>query len=210
MDDRAAGRECRGDFPRREHERRVPRRDHRHRSDRAPRSIVELARTAQCLAIARFDRLIGKEAEIFGATHRCFRHEADGLAGIERFDQRNLIGARFDRVGDLVQDLAAFNPIHRAPGRKRGLRGAHCGVNIVRTAFGDIGQMDAIDRTGVGKGLAADGRNAGTGNVVLHAARPETGQKSFGQREIAFKSGHVSPFFRFGPACGAEWCWLSR
>ena len=117
VDDRAAGRQRRRDLPGRQHERRIPRRDDADGSDRLADRVVELARRHQRQAVLRARRAVGEKAEVLRRPQRRLRHVANRLARIHALDERDLVGARFDGVGDLVQDLPALASARPAPAR---------------------------------------------------------------------------------------------
>jgi hypothetical protein len=52
-------------------------------------------------------RAVGEEAEVLGPAQGRLGHEADRLAGVPAFAQRDFLGAGDDGVGDAVQDLLA-------------------------------------------------------------------------------------------------------
>ena len=83
-------------------------------------------------AIARLNRLVGKEPEILGPPQRGLGHEAQRLARVHAFDHRNLVGTRLDSISDPVQDLASICARHGGPCPKGCLRGAGCGIDIGR------------------------------------------------------------------------------
>src|SRR5262249_18317486 len=70
----------------------------------------------------------------------------DRLAGIDRLDKRDLVGARLDCVGDLVQEPASFVAGRLRPAGTerlhRGLRGA---VNLGGTAARDLRDHRIVD-----------------------------------------------------------------
>ncbi len=142
----AAGGQRRGDLPGREHERRVPRRDDADRADRYPGRNVPVLLARRVQAVAGIGAFVGEEAEVFRSANCRLGHEAMGLAGIDAFQHRDVVGAGLDGVGHLVQQLFARGARHVAPlpeGARRRLRGA---IDIMGVAAGDGGERGAVDR----------------------------------------------------------------
>ena len=105
-------------------------------------------------AVAGAGRAIGEEAEVLRAAQRRLRHVADRLAGIHALDQRDLLGARLDGVGDGVQDGAALGAgTARQAGKRRG-RGLGGGVDVGGIAGGDLREHRIVDRAERVEGLA--------------------------------------------------------
>ena len=68
------------------------------------------------------------------------------MAGVDRFDVRQLFGSRFDRVGQLQQQPSAVGRRDPAPGGK----GLGCGrdrlVDIGLAGLGDVGDFRVVVR----------------------------------------------------------------
>jgi hypothetical protein len=98
-------------------------------------------------AVIRARRAIRVEAEILGAAHRGLRHVADRLPGIDRLDQRDLVGARLDGVGDPVQQRAPFVAGGARPAGAEGFRrGPRGPVDLGSAAARDLRDRHVVDR----------------------------------------------------------------
>ena len=118
MDDRAAGREGRGDLPGRQHEGRVPGRDHADGADRHAGRDVHQRRGRQHLTVPRGRGTVRKKTEILGTAKGGLGHEAKGLACIEALAKGNFLGTLDDGVGDLVKNCFALGSREVPPGGK--------------------------------------------------------------------------------------------
>ena len=102
---------------------------------------------------------------------------ADGLAVVERFEQRELLGVLLDDVGDLVQNDGARGLVGIAPGLERLPRRIDGGVHVFLGGVGDggellaVGRAEHVERRAVGgvNPLAADVELVGLLSRVFHA-----------------------------------------
>jgi hypothetical protein len=131
-------------------------------------------------AVVRARRAVRIEAEILGATHGSLRHVADRLAGIDRFDERDLVGARLDGIRDLVQELAArVAGCLRPAGTERLGRSLGGLVDLGRAAARDLRDHRIVDwRKGL-EGLAAAAVRLAI-DQVRDRSLAETLQEAFG------------------------------
>ncbi len=94
--------------------------------------------------------LVGHPAEIAegrgGARHVEHPGVADRMAGVDRFDVRQLFGPRFDRVGELQQQPPAVGRADPAPGGKCLGRGRDRLVDIGLAGLGDVGNFRVVVR----------------------------------------------------------------
>jgi hypothetical protein len=201
---RAAGCERRRDLPRRQHERRVPRRDSRHGAEWLAQRVIHVVARRQRQAAARFGRLVCEEAEVLGTAFRRRRHEPDRLARVERLEQRDLFGARLDRVGDRVQPLTPLAARQVAPRRERTLRRVGRCRNVGRAAFGHGREHGVVDRRARVERSARLRRALRAVDEILHAALAVAREILLGLRGIVLErraSGHDLPPRRFTCSC---------
>ena len=144
----AAGCECGGDLPGRQHERRIPRRDYADRSDRHPGRDVPMLLARRVQPVARLCAFVGEEPEVLGGADRGLGHEAMRLASVDALQHGDIVGARLDRIGDRVQQLAPLGRRHVAPRRKRCLGGFGGAVDVRRRAARHLRQHRVVDRGG--------------------------------------------------------------
>ncbi len=142
----AAGGERRRDLPGREHERGVPRRNHANRADRHPGGDVPVLFARQVLAVARLGGAVGEEPEIFRGADRGLGHETMGLAGVDAFQHRDIVGMGFDGIGHLVQQFLARRRRHVAPGLESPFGRLRRCIDVRGTAARDGGELFVIDR----------------------------------------------------------------
>src|SRR5690606_23219965 len=100
--------------------------------------------------------LVGEEPEILCAALRGGLHEANRLTGIDGLDERDLLGAGLDRVGDAVQEAPALGAVDLPPRGKRALGGTRGGIDIARVSGRDRAEQPAIDRRAVLERLAGE------------------------------------------------------
>ena len=129
------------------------------------------SRVGQRQAVAGARRAIGEEAVVLRPAQRGLRHVADRLAGIHALDQRDLLGARLDGVGDRVQDGAALGARHGAPGRERRGRSLGRRIDVGGIAGGDLRQHRVVDRAQRLEGLARAALHRLAGNEMPDRCR---------------------------------------
>ena len=66
------------------------------------------------------------------------------MAGILRFQSRQILGIRLDPIGKLQQQAAALMRRQRAPCRECGLRGLHRKIHVRRSRFCHMGEDGAV------------------------------------------------------------------
>ena len=174
VDDRAARRQGRRDLPGRQHERRVPRRDDADRADRLPGRVVQVLVGRQGEAVRRLGRAVGEIAVVGRRTFGRRLHEADGLAGIEAFEQRDLLAARHDQVGDPVQDLLARLAGSTAPVRERRFGRFGGLADLRRSSARHVAELGIIDRGQILESLARRARIRRPADVMRQDARTDT------------------------------------
>ena len=141
--DAVAGGERRRHLPAREHQREVPRHDLADDADRLAQRVVQEARLDRDrLAL----ELVGHAAEVAVAGGRARHVErarvAQRMAGVERFEARQLVGVGLDEVGELEQDAAAVGRRHAAPGREGALRRSDGAVDVLAAGHRHVGDVE--------------------------------------------------------------------
>ena len=71
---------------------------------------------------------------------------AQRVAGVERFEPRQLFGVGLDQVGQLQQDAAAVGGGHAAPGRERTRRGGDRTVDVLAPGHRHLGDGRVVVR----------------------------------------------------------------
>jgi hypothetical protein len=136
QDDRAAGRQCRRNLPRRHHQWEVPRDDLPDDADRFAQGIgmpVAGRGDGDCRAVD-LGRPAGHVPQDLVRTRQVdIARVADRLAVVERLEFGNLIGVAFEKIGELPNQLAAI--LRRGLRLGAGLEGAQWGFD----GFVDIG-----------------------------------------------------------------------
>jgi hypothetical protein len=143
-------------------------------------------------AVAGAGRAIGEEAVVLRPAQCGFGHVADRLAGIHALDERDLLGARLDGIGDGVQDGAALGPGDRAPRRERRGGSLGGGVDIRGVAGGDLGQHRVVGGAERLEGPARPAGNRLSGNEVTHGRVLELGQRPLGLVEVRRQAGALA------------------
>ena len=113
--DRAAGGERGRQLPALEHERRVPRGDEPGDADRLAVDVVHLLAGHLVGVVGLGDDQVGEEPEVLGGALRLSERLRDRQAGVEGLPLGELAVARFDGVGDPVQDARAVAGQHPGP-----------------------------------------------------------------------------------------------
>ncbi|MCY1234168.1 hypothetical protein D9M72_467420 [compost metagenome] len=143
--DGVARRQRRAHFPAGEHQREVPRHDLPHHANRFALHVVEKP---------GFDRnhrtfdLVGHATKVTEARRRARHVEATGIAdrvaGIEGFELRQFLTARFDPVRQFEQQASAFGGAQRRPGRERTFGGGDSEVDISGFGSRDAGDQRTV------------------------------------------------------------------
>ena len=149
-DDGVAGRECRADAPRGEHQGRVPGRDDHRDAGGVPGHVVGVTPGLELGMAQPVDRVVGEEPDVHGdAGHDPTPMRPEQRAVVEGLDLGELLDVRLDGVGEAEEDLA---PLLRAHPRPRRERGAGCGDGRVRlglSAARDLAEQPSVDRRDV-------------------------------------------------------------
>src|SRR6218665_789238 len=165
-------------------ERKVPWRDPAHHAQRLAQHHGQHAFAEVVVRVAlHHARRAGSEAPHIDRAVDLADRLGDRLAGLQRFDQAQLVGVGRDQVGDLEQHHGALARAHARPGAVvEGLaRLADGGLGVVRRAYRPLGHRHAMARavaraelagSAVGE-LAADehakaARRRGKGDGVVH------------------------------------------
>jgi len=195
QDDAVARRQRGRHFPGGHHQRVVPRHHGGDHAQRFARDGGQRVRAGRGDLVVDFVDGFG----VPGVAARGLRHiesqrVADGLAHVQRFQQRQFFGVFVDQAGQAQQAFLALARGQLAPdaGFERAARGGHGAVYIGLAASGYVGQPPAVDGAGGGErsavggvavgavdvGAAVDAQRGGAvmpiGAVVLaHAGSPE-------------------------------------
>ena len=190
VDNRASGGQRGGDFPGREHERRVPRRNNADRANRNSRCQVHERRRVQRMSVASGGSAIREKPEILRSPDCRLRHETNGLSRVPALAQGNLFGPFHNQVRDPVKDLFAFRARQISPFRKRLLGGLRSQIHVVGIAHRDFADCAAVHRRRCREPFSGDGRLRLPCNLVEHARFPELAQMQVEFFQIGRKFAH--------------------